>query len=75
MIFENVIKRHLARTHGSPTNPETQYMFYRCENCRHLVNWNHIVQGGCACGVSSRVRAAHLTTWEKIKTVVLPWLI
>lgn len=75
MILENVVKRHLERVHGRPADPAKQYMFYRCETCRNLVNWNAILQGGCHCGTSSRIRAAHLSTWEKVKAIFLPWMI
>jgi hypothetical protein len=75
MIGEDVIKRYLERCHGAPADPNTQYMYYRCETCHNLVTWNHILQGGCRCGTGSRVRAAYLTPWEKVKALLLPWMI
>lgn len=73
MILEQQIKQYLRHWHGTPPDPARQYDYYRCEVCRGLVTWKHIRQGGCACGVGSRVRAAHLTLWEKCKILVMPW--
>jgi hypothetical protein len=75
LTIEKPIKRYLSRRHGAPANPETQLLFYRCELCHGLVSWNDIARGGCRCGVGSRIRGAHLTTWEKVKALVLPWMI
>lgn len=73
MIFEKPIQRYLAHFHGAPANPERQYAYYRCELCRGVVTWKQIEQGGCRCGVGSRVRAAHLTVLEKAKLLLMPW--
>ena len=70
---ENPIKRYLNARHGAPTDPNRQYQFYRCELCRGIVTWKQIQQGGCQCGVGSRVRAAHLTVWEKCRLMLFPW--
>ena len=74
-LMEAPIKRYLAHFHGAPADPSKQYAYYRCELCRSLVTWNQIKAGGCQCGTGSRVRAAHLSRWEKIKLLVLPWTI
>lgn len=73
MIFEQSIQRYLAHWHGAPPEPTRQYAYYRCELCRGLVTWKQIEQGGCKCGVGSRVRAAHLTVGEKARLLLLPW--
>ena len=75
MILEKPIKQYLAYWHGAPTDATRQYQYYRCELCRGLVTWKQIQQGGCQCGVGSRVRAAHLTLWEKAKLLLVPWSI
>jgi len=73
--LEQPIKRYLARRHGAPTDPNRQYQFYRCELCRGIVTWKQIKQGGCKCGVGSRVRAAHLSFGEKVQLLIAPWSI
>lgn len=73
MIFEKPIQRYLAHFHGTPPDPAKQYAYYRCELCRGVVTWKQIEQGGCRCGVGSRVRAAHLTVTEKAKLILMPW--
>jgi hypothetical protein len=72
-VLEQPIKRYLDARYGVPTDPTRQYQFYRCELCRGLVTWKQILQGGCKCGVGSRVRAAHITAWEKVQLLVTPW--
>lgn len=72
-VIEQPIKRYLASWHGAPEDASRQYAYYRCELCRGLVTWKQITQGGCRCGVGSRVRAAHLTLWEKVSLLVTPW--
>lgn len=73
MIFEKPIQKYLAHFYGSPPEPSRQYMFYRCELCRGLVTWKQIQEGGCKCGVGSRIRAAHLSFTEKARLLLLPW--
>lgn len=75
-VIEKPIKKYLEHHHGAPHDSSKQYMFYRCELCRGLVSWKQINEGGCGkCLTGSRVRAAHLSTWEKVKALVLPWMI
>ncbi len=71
--IEQPIKRYLARFHGVPTEPSRQYDYYRCELCHGIVTWKQIANGGCNCGVGSKVRGAHLTVWEKVQLLVTPW--
>lgn len=68
-VLEAPIKRYLDARYGAPPDAR-QYQFYRCELCRNLVTWHDIARGGCSCGVSSRVRAAHLSVWEKCKLLL-----
>lgn len=72
-FLETPIKRYLDRRYGAPPDATRQYQFYRCELCRGVVTWKQIEQGGCRCGVGSRVRAAHLTVGEKFKLLLSPW--
>lgn len=72
-FLEAPIKRYLAHFHGAPADEKRQYSYYRCELCRSVVTWKHINEGGCKCGVSSRVRAAHLTWIEKARILFAPW--
>lgn len=71
-LLEAPVKRYLAKLYGAPDDGR-QYQFYRCELCRGIVTWKQIQAGGCQCGVGSRVRAAHLTAWEKAKLLLAPW--
>lgn len=74
-MIEGPIKRYLEHFHGAPTDPKRQLAYYRCELCRGIVTWKQIAKGGCKCGVGSRIRAAHLTTAEKARLLLLPWTI
>lgn len=75
MYFERAIVSYLRRFHGIPTDVTRQYDYYRCEVCRGLVTWNQIRAGGCKCGTGARIRAAHLSLWEKTKLLLIPWMI
>jgi hypothetical protein len=72
-LLEAPIKSYLNARYGAPPDEARQYQFYRCELCHGLVTWKAIEKGGCPCGVGSRVRAAHLTLWEKVQLFVMPW--
>lgn len=71
--LESLGTAYLNKRYGSATDPARQYQFYRCELCRGLVTWKDIAQGGCRCGVGSRIRAAHLSFSEKCKLLLSPW--
>ena len=71
--LDSLGKAYLNKRYGEASNPERQYQFYRCELCRGLVTWKDIAQGGCRCGVGSRIRAAHLSFGEKCKLLLSPW--
>lgn len=71
--IEKPLQRYLAYWHGSPEDATRQYQYYRCEVCRGLVTWKQIHNGGCKCGVGSRIRAAHITWFEKVKLLLMPW--
>lgn len=71
--LEAPIKTYLDRRHGPAVDVSRQYQFYRCELCRGVVTWKQIEAGGCRCGVGSRIRAAHLTTFEKVQLLFMPW--
>jgi hypothetical protein len=73
--LESPIKRYLIYWHGEATDPLRQKQYYRCELCRRIVTWHNIASGGCRCGVGSRIRAAHLTMWEKCRLLVVPWTV
>ena len=71
--LEAPVKRWLNYCHGVPVDPKRQVQFYRCDGCHGLVTWHRIANGGCDCGVGSRVRAANLRWHEKVRVLVLPW--
>lgn len=74
--IEAPIKRYLQYFHGAPSDPKRQFDYYRCEFCRGIVTWKQIHQGGCkSCSVGSRVRAAHLSIWEKAQLLLMPWTV
>lgn len=74
-IIEQPIKRYLEWVHGAPGSPERQWMFYRCEGCKGIVNWKQIAKGGCDCGLSNRIRGARLRWHEKLRLLVAPWMV
>ena len=66
--------RYLTYWHGYGGDTG-QWRYYRCEGCRHIVTWNDIAIGGCACGISNKLRPAVLTRMEKTRILILPWSI
>ena len=71
--LESPVKSYLNARYGEAANPSRQYQFYRCELCHSLVTWKDIANGGCRCGVGSRIRAAHLSVMEKCRLLLSPW--
>ena len=65
-----MIVRYLTYWHGRG-EPE-QHDYYRCHGCRRLVTWHAIRKGGCLCGLSNKLGPAVLTTWEKVRLLLLP---
>lgn len=72
---EQPIKRYLDYWHGAPVDPVRQRQFYRCDGCHRLVTWHRIREGGCLCGIGSRVRTASLRWHEKVRLIVFPWTV
>ena len=75
VTLEAPVKRWLAYCHGEAPDPVRQVQFHRCEGCHGIVTWHQIRDGGCACAMSSRVRATRLSLFEKFRLLVLPWTI
>ena len=70
--IEGWVQRYLVWWHGA--GAESQYLYYRCADCRRLVTWNQIRLGGCRC-MGAKVRPASLTRWEKTRLLMLPWTV
>ena len=69
----NAVRRWLDYCYGA--GEAHQYQFYRCEGCGRLVVWKQIRTGGCGCGLSPRVRPAHLTIRDKLRVLFLPFTV
>lgn len=73
--LETAAKSWLTYWHDGPADASRQHQFYRCEACHGLVTWKMIKRGGCECGMSSKVRAAHLRWHEKARLLFAPWTV
>ena len=64
--------RWLTYWHGE--GAPHQFRYYRCKECRGLVTWKQIRDGGCRCG-ATKVTPANLRWKEKVKVLCLPWTV
>lgn len=71
--LERRLLHWFIRWHGE--GERWQELLYRCQACRRLITWNHIVtQGLCSCG-TNRLIPAYPTLLERIRLFVLPWTV
>jgi hypothetical protein len=72
-MLEEYGHRWLKYWHGA--GGVNQYQFYRCHGCHRVVTWKQINSGGCSCKATSKVSPAMLTRWEKVKLLLMPWVV
>lgn len=69
-----LLLRWLTYWHG--VGDVHQYRYYRCQGCRRIVTHKAIAQGGCICGLSTRLSPYHppqMRWWTVLRLLVFPW--
>ncbi len=73
-IPERLLRPWMEYWHGRK-DASHQWDFYRCKGCRGLVTWRMIKRGGCSCDMAKQLVPARLSLVEKVKILVLPWML
>ena len=70
-MLDIYLRRWFVHNHGE--GEAHQADVYRCYNCGRLHTWKHIRSANLCC--AGRLIPVNPTTWEKVKLLVLPWMV
>ena len=70
-LVERWLRRRFVALHGE--GEINQADVYHCQTCGRLRTWNHIRKPDMCC--QGRLVPVNPTIWEKIKLLVLPWMV